>query len=131
MEVGNAITFAENRLAILDHQHRAAGVAWVGGFCEDGVDLCSGNLGGGSHRNDEKQYERQGFVTDGMYHLLALGILWRVHALASCSVTSGSPAACHASKPPMTLITLRYPARSSRLQAIMLRYPLLQWTASG
>ena len=48
------------------------------------------------------------------------------YALASCSATSGSSAACHASKPPATLITLRWPARSSKLQAIMLRYPLLQ-----
>jgi hypothetical protein len=53
------------------------------------------------------------------------------HAFTSCCTTSGSPAACQASKPPATLITLRCPARSSKLHAIRLRYPLLQCTAVG
>lgn len=35
--------------------------------------------------------------------------------------TSGRPALCHASKPPVTFTTLRWLARSRRLQAIMLR----------
>ena len=47
----------------------------------------------------------------------------------ACSVVTGNPAADHASNPPTTFAMFLNPARSRTLQAIALRYPLLQCTA--
>ena len=53
------------------------------------------------------------------------------YAPTGFALTVGSLACCQASNPPTTLITFLKPARCSRLQAIMLRYPPLQCTAMG
>ncbi len=121
-QVGYAIAFSEYRPAFLDYEHRATGIVHGDEFRKQAVDGRGGNLG---ERGARPRKHRHSYREAADRDADAL------HALASCSATSGSPAACHASNPPATLTTLRCPARSSKLHATMLRYPLLQWTATG